>query len=280
MRAALIADVHANLPALKTVLADIRKKHAPDRILSLGDQINLGPCPRETLDLLRENGVECLHGNHERYVESAIDGVPAYAGANFASLRFVASQVSREELAFPDEARLGPVLLCHAMPGDDRFPVNDPSLALPRLEAMTFPERTHIICGHGHNPMHYHVGNLTLNAIGSAGCQDDGVPGVALYAILDIGRNGASLRPCFSLYDTRALRPLFRSGGMASFCPVMAHLTCLQMEHNHDYLVGFVEEAWRRARERGETIMSRTTWLETDAAFPWPGGIGTYAFWK
>ena len=68
MRIALIADIHANLPALEAVLRDIRRKHSPDRIISLGDQINLGPCPRETMALLRENGVTCLHGNHERYM--------------------------------------------------------------------------------------------------------------------------------------------------------------------------------------------------------------------
>ena len=41
MYIALLADIHANLPALKAVLRDIRTKHRPDRIISLGDQINL-----------------------------------------------------------------------------------------------------------------------------------------------------------------------------------------------------------------------------------------------
>ena len=44
---ALMADIHANLPAAEAVIADIRRKHKPDRIVSLGDQVNLGratPC--------------------------------------------------------------------------------------------------------------------------------------------------------------------------------------------------------------------------------------------
>ena len=45
---ALIADIHANLLAAEAVLSDIHKKHRPDRIISLGDQVNLGPAPRDT----------------------------------------------------------------------------------------------------------------------------------------------------------------------------------------------------------------------------------------
>lgn len=51
---ALVADIHSNILALEAILKDIRRKHKPDRIISLGDQINLGPAPRETLGLLKK----------------------------------------------------------------------------------------------------------------------------------------------------------------------------------------------------------------------------------
>ena len=101
MLIALIADIHANTPALEAVLEAIRGKK-PDMILSLGDQVNLGPCPRETLALLREAGARCLSGNHERYILSAMRGDPAYAGANFASLRFNASRLKAEDITFEE----------------------------------------------------------------------------------------------------------------------------------------------------------------------------------
>lgn len=44
---ALVADIHSNILALEAILKDIRRKHKPDRIISLGDQINLGPAPRK-----------------------------------------------------------------------------------------------------------------------------------------------------------------------------------------------------------------------------------------
>lgn len=77
---ALMADIHANLPAAEAVIADIRRKHKPDRIVSLGDQVNLGPAPCDTLRLLRAEGVTCLHGNHEGYILSVMRGEPGYAG--------------------------------------------------------------------------------------------------------------------------------------------------------------------------------------------------------
>ena len=280
MRIALLADIHANLPALEAVLRDIRKKQSPDRIISLGDQVNLGPCPRETMALLRENGIVCLHGNHERYVLSAMAGDPAYSGANFASLRFNAAQLTAQEITLSKTLRIGHMLLTHAMPEDDRFPVNDPELALPRLRGMRFEQPTHIVCGHGHNPIHYRIGNLTLDGIGSLGCMDDGTPGVTSYSMLLLEKNKAVLQPCFVPYDTRALKPLFVKSGMASAFPIMAHIICKQMEHNHDYLVPFVTMARQISAEKGETSVSEASWQEADARCAWPDGISTADFWR
>ena len=119
---ALMADIHANLPAAEAVIADIRRKHKPDRIVSLGDQVNLGPAPCDTLRLLRAEGVTCLHGNHEGYILSVMRGEPGYAGANFASLRFNADRLTPQEITFEKELTLSGVTLCHAMPGTTVFP--------------------------------------------------------------------------------------------------------------------------------------------------------------
>lgn len=280
MRIALLADIHGNLPALAAALADIQRKHAPDSIVSLGDQVNLGPSPREVLAMLRENGVTCLHGNHERYILSVLRGEPGYDGANFDSLRFNASRLSEAEITFPRDMRMGSLILTHALPEDDRFPVYKPKEATLRLAQMAFPEGTHILCGHGHNPTHLRVGGVTVDSIGAAGCMDDGVPGTASYTILDIEKDGFALRPFLAPYDPRALRPLFRESGMADFCPVMAHIACVQMERQQDILVPFVTQARRIAAAKGERDVSRETWMATDMHFPWPDGVGTAAFWR
>lgn len=279
MRIALIADIHSNILALEAVMKAV-KKHSPDRILSLGDQVNLGPCPRETLSLLRAEKVTCLHGNHERYILSAMAGDPGYAGANFASLRYNASLLTPEEITFPKVLELEGAVFTHAMPEDDRFPVFDVDRALPLLRKMRFDKPTHIFCGHGHNPTHIQMGNLTLDSIGSVGCMDDGVPGTAPYAILTIEKEQTFLRPYYVAYDIRPMRRLFLNSGMAAYCPVMAHLICLQMTMNKDFLVGFVEKALALSAARGEQVISPKTWQDADTAFDWPDGVGTAAYWR
>ncbi|MBN1256346.1 MAG: metallophosphoesterase [Planctomycetes bacterium] len=67
MLQAIISDIHGNLPALKAVLADI-KKRKPDEIICLGDVIGYGPQPRECLDLVRKTCSVVLMGNHEHAV--------------------------------------------------------------------------------------------------------------------------------------------------------------------------------------------------------------------
>jgi len=279
MRIALIADVHSNIAALESVLKAI-KKHSPDRIISLGDQVNLGPCPRETMDLLKAENVACLHGNHERYILASMDGNPGYAGANFNALRYNAARLSREEITLPKVIELEDVTFCHAMPEDDRFPVFEVEQAIPLLEQMHFEKPTHIICGHGHNPTHISLPNFTLDSIGSVGCMDDGVPGTAPFAILTIHNGHTGIRPFYVRYDASILPELFKKSGMAEYCPIMAHITCLQMMHNSDYLVDFVSCAQALSRTKGESVISEQTWKDVDETFPWPDGVGTAAFWK
>ena len=63
MRQAIISDVHGNSTALKSVLADI-KRRGVDEIVSLGDIIGYGPEPVLCLELVKEHCSWSLLGNH------------------------------------------------------------------------------------------------------------------------------------------------------------------------------------------------------------------------
>ena len=64
MRTALISDIHGNMDALQTVLADIDTKNV-DRIVCLGDIVGYGPNPLEALDLIRQRCEYAIIGNHD-----------------------------------------------------------------------------------------------------------------------------------------------------------------------------------------------------------------------
>lgn len=61
---AVISDIHGNLDALQTVLADIDQRGI-ERIICLGDNIGYGPDPRQCLDLVIQRCEWSLLGNHD-----------------------------------------------------------------------------------------------------------------------------------------------------------------------------------------------------------------------
>ena len=64
--AAIISDIHGNLPALNAVLSYIRKQGITKEFtFCLGDIVGYGPQPNECVDLVREHCGTVLKGNHE-----------------------------------------------------------------------------------------------------------------------------------------------------------------------------------------------------------------------
>lgn len=75
MRIAAIYDIHPNLPALESVLEDIRLAKV-DRVLFGGD-VFPGPLPRETIQCLLDLDipVQFIHGNGDREVFAQMSGL-------------------------------------------------------------------------------------------------------------------------------------------------------------------------------------------------------------
>ncbi|HIN09952.1 MAG TPA: metallophosphoesterase [Phycisphaerales bacterium] len=64
MRTAIISDIHGNLEALISVLADIDQRDV-GRIVCLGDILGYGPNPTECVDLVADRCEWSLLGNHD-----------------------------------------------------------------------------------------------------------------------------------------------------------------------------------------------------------------------
>jgi len=61
---AILSDIHSNIEALTTVLADIENRGIKT-IYCLGDVVGYGPNPKECLDLIIEKTKWCVLGNHD-----------------------------------------------------------------------------------------------------------------------------------------------------------------------------------------------------------------------
>ena len=68
IRLALISDIHANLPALRAVLADIDERKDVTAIYHLGDLTGYAPWPNEVVGLLSERAIPGISGNYDSTV--------------------------------------------------------------------------------------------------------------------------------------------------------------------------------------------------------------------
>lgn len=98
MICALISDIHANVDALRRVLADAKRSGA-EKIICLGDIVGYGPLPRESLRLVRDNADIVLAGNHDDAVSGRMNDADFIDLAGEAVHRHRA-ELSKDELAF------------------------------------------------------------------------------------------------------------------------------------------------------------------------------------
>ena len=71
MRTLILSDIHANLTALMTVLADAATF---DQVWCLGDVIGYGPNPNECIECIQNlPGIQCIKGNHDAAIIGDID---------------------------------------------------------------------------------------------------------------------------------------------------------------------------------------------------------------
>ncbi len=67
MKIGLLSDIHGNLPALKAVLKKLRQEGC-EKLFCGGDIVGYGAFPEECVNLLRENDVTSVRGNHDHMV--------------------------------------------------------------------------------------------------------------------------------------------------------------------------------------------------------------------
>jgi putative phosphoesterase len=190
MRILLLADIHANWPALQA----IQEPH--DVCFFLGDLVDYGLDPAPCLDWVRTHARFAVRGNHDH---AAAQRALTNGKNGFKYLSGVTRLVTWERLP-PRELRYLSTLpltcmvtlantrflLVHATPRDplEEYANNDPELWARRLQNV----QADVICvGHTHKQFTLPVGNQTVLNPGSVGQPRDGDPRAA-YAIWEDGK--------------------------------------------------------------------------------------------
>ncbi|MDG6256280.1 MAG: CHAD domain-containing protein [Methanomicrobiaceae archaeon] len=210
LKVALIGDVHANLPALESVLDDARNRGATV-ILNIGDFVGFGAFPEEVVQRLRrEHAISTIGNLDERVMNVKRSKKKRKNRQKYRALRWQYKRLSRESRAYltslPAEIRLNlkgkRIYMTHGSPESVTEYISPETPGSRLREFMEIAKADFIVSGHAHRPFAREVDGLWFINTGSVGRPEDGDPR-ACYALLQ-------LNP-FALYHFRVPYEINRS---------------------------------------------------------------------
>jgi predicted phosphodiesterase len=236
MKIALISDIHANLPALNAVLADIATRQV-DATYHLGDLVGYAPWPNETVSALRDAGIAGISGNYDSTVATDYRNCgckyedPHQEELAHLSYEWTRTNVSPDTKAFlgrlPFRLDLAPggghlsgqrIVLVHGTPTlntvywtEDRS--DDFCMNMARHADLKSGDV--IAFGHTHLPWHREISGIHFVNTGSVGRPKDG-DWRAGYVVLDAGEQGTSIEFVRVEYDVELAARAIRASSLPS----------------------------------------------------------------
>ena len=228
MKYAVIADIHANLEALRVVLEDAKKQNCTHYVC-LGDLVGHNANPKECLDIIRDTGMPCVKGNHDEYCssETNLEGFNPHAAE---AIQWTRQQLTEEDRQWLKELKyirlVASFQIVHAtLDGPQRW-----GYVFDRLAAAaSFTYQNTAVCffGHTHVPVAFirdsvvrggtyskfkiEPGRKYFVNVGSVGQPRDGNPKAA-YAIYDMDEGSVELRRLD--YDISAAQAKIMAAGL------------------------------------------------------------------
>jgi putative phosphoesterase len=180
MRILLVADIHANWPALEAVIS---QPH--DLCLCLGDLVEYGLEPEPCINWAREKAHLTVRGNHDHGLAQnvAVSGRTGYKYLTALTRAVTRTQLNGSHLRYLSRLPVSRTLtlnqirflLVHASPRDplDEYAPPDPEFWARRLQNID----ADVVCiGHTHQPYVLEIGDKLVINPGSVGQPRDGDP--------------------------------------------------------------------------------------------------------
>lgn len=226
MKYAIFSDVHANLPALEAVLADIRARSDVSGIYHLGDLVGYAPWPNEVVALIDEEGIPGVSGNYDSTVahrykhcgcrsENAQQEELAHRSFSW-TLEHVSAETTRLLAALPFRIDIRPlgghvsgptVRLIHGNEVLSTVYVTEDRSEefLAKMAAGLGARAGDVICvGHTHKPWHRTVEGIHFVNTGSVGRPKDGDPraGYLLLTVSEVDVTVEFVRVAYDIEKT------------------------------------------------------------------------------
>ena len=182
MKIAVFSDIHGNYQATKVILDDIKKNNY-DKVICLGDIIGIGPKPKETLELILNNDIDIVLGNHELYYLKGIDIdkniVEDSEKEHHRWIHECIKDIPKEKLNYPLSKEINingkKLVFQHYMLNSNDYPFE--SISIKDTEGLeNYCENMtpdYMFVGHEHRPFEIHKNNKNIICVGSSGCVRD-----------------------------------------------------------------------------------------------------------
>ena len=232
MRFAVLSDIHANLPALEAVAADLPPV---DQVWVLGDTVGYGPQPNEVIATLQTMGARSVLGNHDGAAIGTVDPVHFNPDAR-AAIEWTAGVLDPNARAYiatlPEVRSDGDLTAVHGSPRDPIWEyISGPDVAAENFEAY---ETRLCLFGHTHLPVVFRAVDGEIDGMiglpgtsvrvgperamlnpGSVGQPRDGLRDAA-YAVLDLdpGSDEGTFEFRRVRYDIDRTQRLMREAGL------------------------------------------------------------------
>lgn len=222
MKLALFSDVHANFPALEAVLADLDGREDLDAVYHLGDLVGYAPWPNETVELVRDRGIQGIAGNYDSTVATDYDHcgckaeTPHQEELSHQSYEWTREHVSAETKSFlgrlPFRLDLRPlgghkskpqVVLVHGTPTLNTlyWTEDRPDSFCKKMADSAGAKAGDLIAfGHTHKPWHREVEGVHFVNTGSVGKPKDGDPRAG-YVVVEVGQESVEVEFVRVEYD-------------------------------------------------------------------------------
>jgi putative phosphoesterase len=216
-KVAIFGDIHANMPALEAVFADLDKRGLSN-LYCLGDLVGYGTFPNEVISAVRSRNIPTIMGNYDLGVGNDSDDCgcaytnPVSEALGKRSIAWSNAFTTDENKAYlrglADAIPLSmgelKVMLVHGSPRKvNEYLFEDrPEKSLVRLLDMV--EADVLVCGHTHKPYHRVLsdGRHVVNA-GSVGKPKDGDPRAG-YITLTVNGQGLAVEFIRVDYDVES----------------------------------------------------------------------------
>jgi len=276
VRVAVIADIHANVPALEAVLEDIDRLGA-DRLVVNGDVVNRGPGNVEAMRLLGERAASGTLGNHDDLMRMWVENDPSLPGEWFddpfwASAGWAAGRLQEAGLIetirrLPMTLRVSvagapSLLIAHGSPrhyreGYGKFLTDEAISEITQMHPADV-----LVGSHTHRPLLRRWGHYLVLNTGAVGSPFNGDPR-AQYLLLTLEDGAWETQFRRVPYDREAALRAFSESGYLDGGGLSARIFLEELRNARSYLVPFLmwceeqghphgEDAWREFRRRFE----------------------------